>query len=166
MGDARQKLVVLVGIWLLYVGNTVERLLGATWLGAAMPSAAPAIRLRVPIELPGAGVLCASAAAVPVDAPCRKLQAERRLLLGVALDLESASAADLEALPGIGPRLAQRIAASRPLPSVLALARVRGIGPKKAQALAPLVGLDARRLPDICSTGSWPTTSSGCDKQR
>lgn len=56
------------------------------------------------------------------------------------IDINSASAAQLEALPGIGPALAGRIVASReaegPFASVSALQRVRGIGPRTVERLA------------------------------
>ena len=59
------------------------------------------------------------------------------------VDLNRASAADLEALPGIGPALAQAIIDHReqngPFRSVDGLADVRGIGPAKMEQLRPLV---------------------------
>jgi competence protein ComEA len=59
------------------------------------------------------------------------------------IDLNRASAADLEALPGIGPALAQAIVDHReqngPFHSVDELADVRGIGPAKMEQLRPLV---------------------------
>jgi hypothetical protein len=94
------------------------------------------------------------------------MPAARRLVLGVALDLDRAGPADLAALPGVGVRLAERILAARPLSDGAALARVRGVGSRRAEALAAWLGLDGGRIYDICSMGSWPTTSSGCDKPR
>jgi competence protein ComEA len=63
---------------------------------------------------------------------------------GVALvDLNSADAAALETLPGIGPVLAQRVAAYRdahgPFPDVEALSDVPGIGPATLEAVRELV---------------------------
>jgi competence protein ComEA len=59
------------------------------------------------------------------------------------VDLNSASEADLEALPGIGPALAQAIIDHRsqhgPFRSIDDLAEVRGIGPAKMEQLRPLV---------------------------
>lgn len=58
------------------------------------------------------------------------------------IDLNRASAAELETLPGIGPGLAARIVASRqerPFVSLEDLQRVSGIGPSKASALQGLV---------------------------
>ncbi|MEO0949399.1 MAG: phospholipase D-like domain-containing protein [Cyanobacteria bacterium J06641_5] len=58
------------------------------------------------------------------------------------LDLNRASVAELETLPGIGPELAERIAITRqerPFTSLEDLQRVSGIGPNKAEALQGLV---------------------------
>jgi competence protein ComEA len=59
------------------------------------------------------------------------------------IDLNRASASDLEALPGIGPALAQAIVDHREqngsFHSVDELADVRGIGPAKMEQLRPLV---------------------------
>jgi competence protein ComEA len=68
------------------------------------------------------------------------------------LDVDRASAAALESLPGIGPALARRIVASRdssgPFGSLDALqTRVRGVGPALAKRLAPAVTFSAPRSP-------------------
>ncbi|MCL4212452.1 MAG: helix-hairpin-helix domain-containing protein [Gemmatimonadales bacterium] len=59
------------------------------------------------------------------------------------LDLDVASAAELERLPGIGPALAARIVADRsalgPFGSLEGLQRVKGIGPALARRLQPHV---------------------------
>jgi competence protein ComEA len=58
---------------------------------------------------------------------------------GAPVDLETASAAEIERLPGIGPALARRIVEDReqlgPFGSMSALQRVRGIGPALARRL-------------------------------
>lgn len=51
------------------------------------------------------------------------------------VNLNSASALQLEALPGIGPKLAQRIIAARPLRSLDDLGRIPGVGPKTFSGL-------------------------------
>lgn len=55
--------------------------------------------------------------------------------LHVPVDINSAPLAELESLPGIGPVLARRIAASRPFRGVDDLRRVDGIGPSRMAAL-------------------------------
>jgi competence ComEA-like helix-hairpin-helix protein len=58
------------------------------------------------------------------------------------INLNTATAADLDRLPGIGPVLAARIVAERdkrPFAKVEDLRRVSGIGPKKLDAIRPLV---------------------------
>jgi DNA uptake protein ComE-like DNA-binding protein len=69
-----------------------------------------------------------------------------------SLDIDRASTAELESLPGIGPALARRIAASRdslgPFGSLEELeSRVRGVGPALAKRLAPAVTFSGRRSP-------------------
>lgn len=68
------------------------------------------------------------------------------------VDMDRASAAELESLPGIGPALARRIAASRdssgPFGSLEELqSRVRGVGPVLAKRLAPAVTFSAPHSP-------------------
>jgi len=58
------------------------------------------------------------------------------LLLGHPIDLSDATAAELEALPGIGPGRARRIAAHAPYRSLADLRRVPGLGTKRIAALA------------------------------
>lgn len=55
-------------------------------------------------------------------------------------NINKATAAQLEALPGIGKVIAQRIIDNRPYVTVDELeAKVKGIGPKKMAQLRPLV---------------------------
>jgi hypothetical protein len=55
--------------------------------------------------------------------------------LGRKVPVNRATQAELEALPGIGPTLAQRIIAGRPYRSLKDLDRVKGIGPKTLEKL-------------------------------
>jgi competence protein ComEA len=60
------------------------------------------------------------------------------------IDVNRASAAELQRLPGIGPKLAERILAARekaPFKSVNDLRKVSGIGPKTLEKLRPFVTL-------------------------
>lgn len=57
------------------------------------------------------------------------------------VSLNGASLDDLQTLPGVGPVLAERIAAGRPYRSVEALLEVEGIGEVTFRALAPRLEL-------------------------
>ncbi len=69
-----------------------------------------------------------------------------RLLLGRGLDPNTASAAELEMLPRIGPVLSERIVAHRrsagAFQRIEQLERVRGIGPKTLARIRPYLALD------------------------
>ncbi len=62
-----------------------------------------------------------------------------------AIDINLSTAQELEALPGIGPILAQRIVAYRKsvggFQSIQDLDQVKGIGTKKIQVLSPLINV-------------------------
>lgn len=77
----------------------------------------------------------------PPDAGPTTAQVQR-LLEERPMDINRASAGDLELLPRIGPTLAQRIIEERarggPFGSVDDLRRVRGIGPRTVELLRPL----------------------------
>jgi competence protein ComEA len=65
-------------------------------------------------------------------------------LKGVRINVNRASRADLQRLPGIGPKLAQRLLderGRRPFASVDELRRVPGIGPKTLARLRPYVAV-------------------------
>jgi len=58
---------------------------------------------------------------------------------GARLHLNTATLADLESLPRVGPTLAARIRAGRPYRDVADLDRVKGVGPATIRALSPFV---------------------------
>ncbi|GHG00556.1 competence protein ComEA [Deinococcus piscis] len=60
-------------------------------------------------------------------------------LISGRLNLNTATREQLEALPEIGPALAGRIEAARPLRSLADLDAVKGIGPATLEQLEPLV---------------------------
>jgi competence protein ComEA len=71
------------------------------------------------------------------------------------LDLNQARAAELMQVPGIGPKLAERIVAHRqergPFRALADLRQVKGIGPKTWQRIRPYVCVDADGLPEARS---------------
>ncbi|MET0287891.1 MAG: helix-hairpin-helix domain-containing protein [Polyangiales bacterium] len=82
---------------------------------------------------------------IAVTAPAQTHEGDR-LRDGQALDLNRASATELELLPGVGPRLAREIVEERArrggFRSLEALDDVRGIGAKKLAKLRPLLKLE------------------------
>jgi competence ComEA-like helix-hairpin-helix protein len=58
---------------------------------------------------------------------------------GRRVNVNTASQAELEGLPGVGPALARRIIEGRPYRSVGELERVRGIGKKRLEEIRPLI---------------------------
>jgi competence protein ComEA len=100
-----------------------------------------------PEPLSGSDTRLSSGTLVEVDqdGACRldRMSGERLRTLGVALDLNTASARDLEALPGVGPVLAQRIVQHRqthgPFKTLDDLGDVPGLGKKKLAQIRPLL---------------------------
>lgn len=82
------------------------------------------------------------------------------------VDVDRAGAAELDALPRIGPVLAARIVADRdslgPFGSLDGLQRVRGIGPAMAASLAPHVTFSGTPRP----SGAAPVRPSATARQR
>jgi competence protein ComEA len=85
------------------------------------------------LAAPGAGRPCA----------CAAISGALRRALGWPIPLDTATAADFEALPGIGPARARAIADERarggPFEAVSALERVPGLGPATVARLRPLL---------------------------
>ena len=135
------------------------RLVGPAPLGAPLVS-----RTAYATESVGNGLVC-----IPVprasrsgrdSRSCGAISVERRLLLGVPLDPRHMSVRDWEALPQIGPARARALHAA--FASGTSWRQVRGLGARLTEALAARLDVESRS--DICSLGSWPTTSSGYDK--
>jgi competence ComEA-like helix-hairpin-helix protein len=75
----------------------------------------------------------------PGKARAKPDRSQKPKLAGGLINVNTATAAELEALPGIGPVLARRIVEGRPYRSVDDLGRVTGIGPKRLEEIRPLV---------------------------
>ena len=84
-------------------------------------------------------------------APVAQPPGNRKALPGAPVDLDVATAAEIETLPRIGPALAHRIVANRdslgPFGSLAGLRRVKGMGPASLDRLAPLVTFGGRAAP-------------------
>jgi competence protein ComEA len=110
--------------------------LPAVWRQAGGPEPLPTSDKTLPsetrVEVSEGGAYCLG-----------HMSAERLLTLGLALDVNTATAEDLEALPGVGPVMAQRIIEYRqsrgPFQKIDDLLSVHGIGRKKLAHLAPLI---------------------------
>ncbi|MGQ0643446.1 MAG: ComEA family DNA-binding protein [Gemmatimonadaceae bacterium] len=83
----------------------------------------------------------------------------------IVVDVDRATAAELDLLPRVGPALAQRIISNReefgPFGSLAALARVKGIGPKLVTRLAAHVTFSGSVRPSTAlsvSPGSAPNS--------
>jgi len=65
----------------------------------------------------------------------------RRTATPVLVEVNGATLEELRQLPGVGPKLAERIIAHRPYRSVDDLEQVPGIGPVTLQRLKPFVSV-------------------------
>ena len=61
---------------------------------------------------------------------------------GRVVNVNTATQAELESLPGVGPVIARRIIEGRPYRSVDELNRVKGIGKKRLEEIRPVVTVD------------------------
>jgi DNA uptake protein ComE-like DNA-binding protein len=115
-------------------------------VGALAPRAAPSVAVAAPceraVERQWRGVECDGSPGAhagdridPAGRVVGRMAPAAIGALGVAVDLNRASVAELEALEGVGPKLAARIIETRPFGSVVELARVRGVGPRLAERL-------------------------------
>lgn len=93
---------------------------------ALLARAAPHLALA-PAAPRRPALLSAAAASSPARSPAGPV------------DVNHATAAELETLPGVGPALAARIVQARPFRSVDELAKVPGIGPRTLERLRPAV---------------------------
>jgi competence protein ComEA len=102
------------------------------------------IRPHVRVETPNVTVVSGSLAEPASDksAPRRSGSGKKNPSASVKIDLNRASAAELQQLPSVGPVLSQRIIETRektPFKSVDELRRVSGIGVKTLEKIRPFV---------------------------
>lgn len=115
-------------------------ILGWAAIGEAMRPTAEALRpsksCHRRVTDPELGVRCAR-----INEPEQDLSGPVAMALGARLDLNVASARDLEAVPGIGPATAAAIVWHRkvtgPFDDVDQLLRVKGVGPATLRAVRP-----------------------------
>ncbi|PCC67446.1 Helix-hairpin-helix motif-containing protein [Nannocystis exedens] len=88
--------------------------------------------------------LCAATSPRPGTDGWSRMRGEDLAALAIPVDLNHASASELESLPGIGPELARRIIEGRPYATVDDLQRVRGIGPARLTAVRPRAQVETR----------------------
>lgn len=118
----------LVAVALLLLAPTVLR----AFPPAQRRPCAPGGRGTIPRQWVG----CADDPGAP-----RPLSGAERLVAGLPLDLNAASAEDLAVVPGLSPRLAEEVVRDRtargPWTDVDGLLRVRGIGPVRLERARP-----------------------------
>lgn len=154
-------------IWIASVTPVTKVMPGQPQLMARSPVATVPSPQPVMVSTPRPAVASASQAVTPSDRPVPRpvedlrpsgLQEKApadprpaRQATARLVDLNQATVSDLEALPGIGPKLAQRVIEHRdergPFRTVEDLRQVRGIGRKKFDRLRPHVLVTNTRSP-------------------
>lgn len=122
--------------WTLGLGAGVL-LVGALALGPLLwprPQVPAVTRVALP-----APVAAASPAAVSAEPPTYPTTASIQPLISGRVNLNTATQEQLEALPKVGPSMAARIIAARPLRSQSDLDAVKGVGEATLRTLVPLV---------------------------
>jgi competence protein ComEA len=142
-GAARFRLIPEEAARLLALSLIAVVLLAIAILRIAIPDRQPALTScrGTAARAPDGKIVCGANDALP-------LTAAERLLLGDKLDLNAASASELELIPGIGAELAARIVADRDsqgaFASIAEVERVHGVGPRITSLLAEHVHVRAR----------------------
>ena len=115
-------------------------------------------------------MLCFALSSLPVLFPARaaeKTTAERATSTGKKIDLNKATQAELESLPGVGPATASSIIAARPFNSIEELKNVSGISEarfkeiqKQITVSRPTTATAAKTTPDQRKTASTDQSST------
>jgi competence protein ComEA len=91
------------------------------------------------------------------DAGRRTSAGKKEIALGELININQATATELQRLPGIGPKRAQQIVEERqkrPFASIDELRRVAGIGPKTMERLRPYVTVETEPMRIVTAGGS------------
>jgi competence protein ComEA len=122
------------GVYCVHPQIAVQNLLGKARVPGcvlSVPQVEPGSRLDISVSDGRCGIRLG------------RLTGAQILSLGMKLDINRATSEDLEALPGVGPLLAERISGYRishgPFKNVESLAEVRGVGPAILARIAGLV---------------------------
>lgn len=115
--------------------------------GASMAGMAWSVFWRVPAPPSQRAPQGAPPAPVPAEAePAPAVGPKASVPRLARVNINTASVAELELLPGVGPSIAARIVEHRtkngPFKSVTGLDDVKGIGPKTVESLRPLVTVE------------------------
>lgn len=137
----RDECVAIATLALLLLGGMAARHLQGGLAPASEAAYAEGDRLFLEGARAGFADTVAAAHALAPDDPPEAAAASERAGSPLRLNLNTASAAELEGLPRIGPKLAARIVAYReahgPFRQVDALVEVRGVGEKTLIRLRP-----------------------------
>lgn len=123
------------GVYTLPWGSRAEAALKA----AGGTTANAELSLLNPAQILGDGEQVRVPSKFAQAAPSTTQKTTPALPSGERINLNTAPQAQLENLPGVGPKMAARIIAARPLQSSKDLDAVSGIGPSMLKKLEPLV---------------------------